>query len=358
MMQSSIAIMLFFSLTCLRYLPSLRKSTCAKKIFDTLVTAVVEFQKAQCYFAGAIQIATIVLASSQASYSAEISGNTDTWDDYINDELFYIIATNGYIPVVFTLAYISMFGRRSWYLISLSFCSMVLSTVTLSEVVKIFKGVPADIATDGSALCGNCGGHTAKDLVTAWCPPNTPTPYFGSFRAAKGWWNWGIWLICLFWLVYTVSQMDLSKFSTFSQRWLPNPRLLQRPGRLFRRIGSSLAAVWRKYRIFYMLFPFSWATAFGYQYGGFVLFFLHSEIVNSWSFGQIVAITVWVPCVAEFIYLLRCKPLEPISSIRELTAVPRRNDRRLRIQASTEFYCYRENTRYCRLVYASEHFGG
>ena len=107
MMQNSIAITAFFSLICLRYLPPLRRSTRGKDNFDILVTAVVQFQKAQCYFAGAIQIATLVLAAGQGSYSS------DDWDDYINDELFYIIATNGYILVVFTLAYISKFGRRS-----------------------------------------------------------------------------------------------------------------------------------------------------------------------------------------------------------------------------------------------------
>lgn len=333
MMQSSIAIIAFLSLICLRYLPPLRRSTRGKENFDILVTAVVEFQKAQCYFAGAIQIATLVLAAGQGSYSS------DDWDDYINDELFYIIATNGYIPVVFTLAYISKFGRRSWYLISLSSFSMILSTVTLAEVGRIFNGVPADYATDGSVLCGDCGGHNAKDLIAAWCPPKTSTPYVGNFRAAKGWWNWVIWLICLFWLVFTASEMDMSILTKFAGRWLPGHRYLQQVGRVVRKIGSPLAKVWGELRLFYIFFPFSWTVAFGYQYGGFVLFFLHSEIANSWTFGQIVAITVWVPCVAEFIYLLRRKQSKNISPVEKLTGVSRWHDRGVQIQAAASLRC-------------------
>ena len=107
MMQNGIAIVAFFSLSCLRYLPPLRRLTSGKDNFDILVTAVVEFQKARCYFAGAIQIATVVLAAGQGSYSS------DDWDDYINNEPFCVVATNGCLPVVFTLAYISKFGRRS-----------------------------------------------------------------------------------------------------------------------------------------------------------------------------------------------------------------------------------------------------
>ena len=297
MMQSSIAIICFLTLICLKYIPPLRDSKRARDTFDILVTAVVEFQKAQCYFALAIQIATLVLAAGQASYS------TTPWDDYINDELFYIVATNGYIPVVFTLAYISFFGRRSWYLISLSFCSFVLSITTLAEVTRIFWEVPTDYATDESFLCGACGGHSAKDLIAAWCPPKTTTPYVGDFKAAKGWWNWAILAVCLFWLIHTAWKMDTSTLTLFSRRWIPGYSYLAKGGPIFDKIGSPFAGLWRELRIFYVFFPISWAIAFGYQYAGFALFFQHSEIFNSWSFGQIVAVTIWVPCIAEFIYL-------------------------------------------------------
>ncbi|KAL2039291.1 hypothetical protein N7G274_007959 [Stereocaulon virgatum] len=298
MMQSSIAIVCFLTLLCLKYTPTLRDSKRARDIFDILITAVVGFHKAQCYFALAIQIAALVLTAGQASYSAS------PWDDYINDELCYIVATNGYIPVIFTLAYISFFGRRSWYLISLSFCSFVLSTTTLAEVTRIFWGVPVDYATDGSVLCGACGGHSTQDLIAAWCPPNTATPDVGAFKAAKGWWNWAIWAVCLFWLIHTAWKMDMSTLTLFFRRWIPGHNYPAKGEPIFKKIGSSFAGLWRKLRIVYIFFPISWATAFGYQYSGFALFFQHSEISNSWSFGQIVAITVWIPNFAEFIYLL------------------------------------------------------
>ena len=98
--------------------------------------------------------------------------------------------------------------------------------------------------------------------------------------------------------------MDMSELTKFTGRWLPGYCYLQQIGRVVRKIVSPFAKVWRELRLFYILFLLSWTVAFEYQYGDFVLFFLHSKIANSWSIGQIVAITVWV---AEFIYLLQRK---------------------------------------------------
>ena len=47
--------------------------------------------------------------------------------------------------------------------------------------------------------------------------------------------------------------------------------------------------------------------AFGYQFYAYSLYFHHSQIDPTWSFGQIVAIMVWIPAIAEYIYLLRCE---------------------------------------------------
>jgi hypothetical protein len=84
----------------------------------------VEFQKAQCYFACAIQVAALI-------YILQVSNTWGTTSTYLNYQKFGLclaISTIGTVPTIFTLTWLSSFHPRSRYLLLLPCCSYILST--------------------------------------------------------------------------------------------------------------------------------------------------------------------------------------------------------------------------------------
>ena len=51
------------------------------------------------------------------------------------------------------------------------------------------------------------------------------------------------------------------------------------------------------------LFVLTWSLSFGYQFYLYNIVFSNAEIDTTWSFGQIVAITIWAPCLVEYLNL-------------------------------------------------------
>ena len=48
----------------------------------------------------------------------------------------------------------------------------------------------------------------------------------------------------------------------------------------------------------------TWVMCFGYQFNLFNAYFQHTVILQDWSFGQIIAVAVWMPAVFEYFYIL------------------------------------------------------
>lgn len=77
-------------------------------------------------------------------------------------------------------------------------------------------------------------------------------------------------------------------------------QILQRPGVSWTRkyLDSKIHNhIWQS------LFVITWSASFGYQLYLYSSFFQRSVVDSSWGFGQIVAITVWAPCFAEYLNL-------------------------------------------------------
>ena len=113
-----------------------------KRHTQAIVTTLVDFQKAQCYFAAAIQIAALVLISqiqSAAKQNEEVSSVTaPSIPDYLDAQLLVTISTSGLVPVIFTLTCIARYGRQSWYMILLALITAILSTGTLGATWKFW----------------------------------------------------------------------------------------------------------------------------------------------------------------------------------------------------------------------------
>ena len=309
-MQSSIAVLAFSTLLYLEHWPRPSRSQGRSERgthADKMVAAISEFHKAQCYFAGAIQIAAIVLAS-RATVHVETT----------NTGFLFTTATNGYIPIIFSLITITLYGRPSWYLILLSSCSFILSTVTLCLSQWFFTSYlvgrnftstglsgPAsgDILGATLLLTGICWGFPLADLLDSWCGRSIPHATAIDLSIVTGGWNWVLWTNCLVWFLYCVLCKWLEQPSNLSQA----PRM----GRLrtfaadFRAMGNRLSSTLAFTLIWRCVFLVTWLICFGYQFYLYSLFFTASLVSTDWTLGQIVAITVWVPSLAEYVYLER-----------------------------------------------------
>lgn len=92
-----------------------------------LLEAMVEFQKAQCFFMLAIQIAALLALSSNQNYF-----DATTYNELLsNANLLNSIAVSGFLPTVQVLWYLHVSGMRSWYVTVLSISTLAVSAATL-----------------------------------------------------------------------------------------------------------------------------------------------------------------------------------------------------------------------------------
>ena len=236
-----------------------------------------------------MQIASIAFISLQLIKTDSI--------DRVNDNFMFIQASNGYIPIVFTMSYISLYGRRSWYLLSLSFCCLLLASITQGLVTFIMISFTSSYNVAFSSdfpeqKAVSCGGNSVKDILSLWCQHQISIPVQATLPVG---WIWTTWATCVSWFLVCGILMVYSKISR------------QGKSRL-RKLAKHLG------QIPVVLFILSWTSSFTYLFYAYVLYLARSEIATqSWSFGQVVAITVWVPCLAEYIYLERRKRNQPSS---------------------------------------------
>jgi len=120
-----------------------------------LAVALTDFQKAQCFFMLAINIAAQVVIRKGGLQPQSLQ---QIYDTYI---FIKVLAISGFLPITFTLFTLHLIGMVSWYLMALSFLSVALSIVTLLTIGE-FNPSQADMidlassyATGGPSSCGN-----------------------------------------------------------------------------------------------------------------------------------------------------------------------------------------------------------
>lgn len=86
---------------------------------DNLITALVEFHKAQCYFASTIQITALILFhQNQSDISVYLTSYEPTFGaDLVDGNVLVLLATRVSVPIRAVLACITPYGRHSWYVI-------------------------------------------------------------------------------------------------------------------------------------------------------------------------------------------------------------------------------------------------
>ena len=350
-----------------------------------LTSALVGFHKAQCFFVLAINVAAQVARTTGGLQPQSLKQLYNTW------VLIKSISIGGYLPITFTLFTLHLVDLVSWYLLSLTICTVAVSIATLVTIGNFnpsdddIKSVSLASSTDGPVECG-------EHNLVAWCYTPDFVDY-GSYGANPSNGAYSMLYLCIAVLfLLTAKQLGadsyLSKFSAqrkfrklfpkakHIKRWPSTLRkgfiaalgvqqkvLEHRKLKNLRRSTAYHVSSW-KYLLRQMLSwrMLSWtqsegftkvtestskylrlrgllakeaiikiikvfgstdwlkasksafiflfyATIVGFYIYFFVIFcqdlawFAGNGVSNVWSFGQIVAITVWAEPLCEYIHL-------------------------------------------------------
>lgn len=259
----------------------------------------IEFQKNQCYFAGAIQIASLVLSSHLYD---PYFGPRRQQPDLLDAGFILALSTNGYIPTILSLVIITNHGRQSWYLLLLTLSIFVLSTGTLIWLSHFWATAsryddPGQIKDGWYGICEHCD---ISSLSKAWCGREAADPSYIQIFRARGW-LWAIWAICLCWLLYCVACKLIDTVGSTHPRVKTEVQsypLVSMFTRALQKLGKKN---WSRLGI--GLFVTTWTLSFGYQFYVYSVVYSNAEVDPTWSFGQIVAITIWAPCLVEYLNL-------------------------------------------------------
>ena len=297
-MQSSIALLAALILFGLIIWPA-RNQKKRERHIQAIVMADIEFQKNQCYFAGAIQIASLVLSNHLFD---PYFGPSRQQPDALDAGFLLALSTNGYVPVILNLVTIKNNGRQSWYLLLLSLSIFALSTGTLTWLSHFWanESMYDDPDHINSSWNGICEHYDIGSLSKACCGRNFANPSYMRIFATRGW-LWAIWANCLCWLLYCVA-CKLVDMVDLTQRKFETDMKLHPLNSMLAWVKENFSSkAWS--RLGMGLFVLTWSLSFGYQFYLYNVVFSNAEIDTTWSFGQIVAITIWAPCLVEYLNL-------------------------------------------------------
>ncbi|CAD6592421.1 MAG: hypothetical protein ASARMPRED_006259 [Alectoria sarmentosa] len=280
-----------------------KAQTSLRRYKPAIQSATVEFHKAQCFFMLAIGVAGQIVLRRGSLEDGSLQS-------IINYTLVGIVSINGVLPVTLTLLPLHTVQMHSWYLLILSTCTVLLSTVTFFMSGKFTPSAQylekMQAATNDKY--SNCGFKDPSNF----CLSEGYT-FSSTTSGAGGDESWAVIfsLVILGLLILDhVGLQEVPIVQRFS-RWffsrvesllkLKPPTELKH-SRLQRAFRNNIALDYMNALIsFLYLFIWVWSATnicfFLFDLGSF-------SPVGGWTFGQVVAITVWAAPVFEFVKLL------------------------------------------------------
>lgn len=267
---------------------------------DPLVAAMIDFQKAQCFFALALEIATLIILSSPNRMTATFG--SFTMSDLSNEyDLMSAISMGGFVPITFTLLTIHIADRRSWFLLFLTTVTVLVSAITYIKLLRVGSVNPSVLRHPPAGVL-ECG--TANPL--RYCALgffDLKKPSFWKSPGATSLCISTVMLLCLvgdhFAHIFEASAKQLMTRTDDPWAIFKFKRQAERHRRLNQTIQMLCLTIWTLFCAAY-----GWAFAQLFR----TLSTSNPTAAGSsgfvWSFGQIVAITVWIPSIIELLYLM------------------------------------------------------
>lgn len=293
--------------------------TLLRRYSPAIKSATVEFQKAQCVFILAIEIAAQIVVK-QGSLN---EGTTTLKELFINYNFIGSISISGLLPITFTLLSLHTVGMHSWYLLILSTLTVAMSAITLFSIGD-FNVSPPDLERI----------TTATTRIFSLCGSRDPTTYCldladGSARLTSMDLGHGaVGGNSLFFSVVILGLLILDSFglqdSPRYKRFMtwnlhniqlalrmkednhgrsilpaPTPTDIEFSHKVLNIFKECLyAMIWTWYVVLFVYF----LKSLNHPGNGVTV-----TPIKEWTFGQIVAITVWAVPLFEFAKLLSRK---------------------------------------------------
>lgn len=283
----------------------------AWKYFDqhdvALRTIVVDFQEAQCFFIVACQIA--ILTARAHTNVLNVSTKPTLW---ANHAVAGMVSSAGILPIVLGMWILQRIRSHSAWMFVISTATFIPSELAFYsnfDLPKISQLAPVDTVWPAS-----CGGHrppivyceNAYDNIDAYQPALSFGIYVNPFCLVV------FCLVVIQWLSANIHK--LMDVQTGKETLKERLRLDNLSDSISSRINRLKATKWG-----------GWISrAVPVVYVGIVeLFFIVSIVIDarafwtikklgfikfsSWSFGQLVAITLWLPVGCKYLYWTACE---------------------------------------------------
>ena len=287
-----------------------------QRLLPPLESALVEFQKAQCFFMLAIQIAAQIAVRTGSLGSDNLQGL------YNNYTFIGNLSITGFLPITFILWCLHTAGMRSWFITGLSTCTVIASTVSLFTTGN-FNPSQSDR--------NNLAAQRTNIMECGYFNPTTYCLDFTNIQNAASLDSYAsggaILLFSLMILVFILLDQSKILSSQFSKRIIEH--LSYTPTKKQDKYGISKRHFYRlntnphygRFTQAIINFPYSFIISIFYL--SFLLTFLakftfdtqRAQISPEWGFGQIVAITVWAAPLFEYLKLMIRKLYPPPHSI-------------------------------------------
>ena len=243
----------------------------------------------------------------QQSLSSATAHNAYSPPDSLDPGLLVALATTGLFPITLGFACISYWGRHSCYLIVLSCTTFLLATITFAFAYSGNESI-FPLGESGSL------DRYVDEVSAGICPIRLPLsevllPICGSMALANNYLptsavrnkiTWLPWCCCFIVLIATA----------FGHRVLDAIHQIGRVQKYSGTIRPRRSVVWLRDRVYpvvknlakFAVF-FVVCSIFTHQALLFYIYIEHDLISPEWSFGQVIAVTVWVPSIMEFLYI-------------------------------------------------------
>lgn len=268
-----------------------------RKYSEALTVALVDFQKAQCFFMLATNIAGLVIERSGGSDSESLQ---QLYNTYI---FIKVIAIGGFLPITFTLLNLHMIKQLSWYLFTLSIVTVAVATTTLAIKSTTFMPTPEDFGQISSLASQGGPASCASQNLVPWCyNPRKDDNHFGFNTSSSGSGADDVLILCLITLTAIVVD-HFCRSDDPSQRrinrWLLTKLGIAASEPLFPHAGLVLRIGTAAFHfVFFWLYIYCF-----YIFAEDLNWFSSNDIYDpSWGFGQIVAILVWAPSLCDYLW--------------------------------------------------------
>jgi hypothetical protein len=303
-MQSAILLYIYFAVLILKFIPAVtrcvRRTKKTRSIlqvqfgqhhFSVLKSMLVEFQEAQCFFMLSFQCAALIaLAAGPQVFEA-----TSLMQLSANISMAKSVAFMGILPITYGVWILHRVNLHSWYISLWSAITIVVSSVTL----HLCKVVPrADNLQQISTAdrLDKCGYHPPPVIYCS----STYTSNFviqDPFEFIESILNY----VC----VGIYGLLLLKRLAPYPKRWFnrkpwfqatyhrAHPWLVSKGVRF---LTTTVAVLIELLLSFFNVSYILLVTARN----------LPTINLNSWSFGQIIAVTIWAPIISKYLYWALC----------------------------------------------------